>query len=200
MCHLLWAHANAVAWVAVSLSCVRRANRRCGTFTTVLAGGVLIWRERRRNELTGHRWLGFWQSRLGEWAVKLAGIGLGPVPLEPEPAGLALPAEAHDAAPRELDQIEDVAGRSKSCVRRIRACLTASSATREREARTPTPEEVEFEQTLERQLAVLEALLGKFLPVDAAADPAGSLTADLEAARAVCEVVEGMIEGREWRS
>jgi hypothetical protein len=65
-----------------------------GAFSTLVAGGVLIWRERRRNALWGHRWLTFRQSRLGGWMVKLAGIGLGRVPTEPEvlePAPVALP-------------------------------------------------------------------------------------------------------------
>ena len=59
-----------------------------GAFTTVIAGGIRIWSEWRRNGLWGPRWLGFWESRLGEWAVKLAGIGLGPLPLEPGLAAL----------------------------------------------------------------------------------------------------------------
>jgi serine/threonine-protein kinase len=109
-----------------------------GGITTPLAGGVLVRRERRRNQLTGHRWLGFFESRLGEWTAKLAALGLGSVPSEPVAVG-------------------------------------------------PEPE---------RQLAVLEALLGKFLAVDAGAAQVGRLAADLEAARAVCEAAEGMMEGR----
>ena len=61
-----------------------------GAFGSVLAGGVIIWRERRRNELTGNRWLDFWQSRLGDWTARLAGIGLErpkapPDALQPQP-------------------------------------------------------------------------------------------------------------------
>lgn len=59
-----------------------------------------------------------------------------------------------------------------------------------------SPEDLEFERSLERQLSVLEALLGRFLAVDAGAAQVGRLAADLEAARAVCEVAEGMMEGR----
>ncbi len=175
-----------------------------GALTTVAAGGVLIWREWRRNQLEGYRWLRFWQSPLGAWTVKLAGVGLGPVPVEPEllePEAARPPLLAHPpgATSSELDDVRGVADRTEACIRRGRACLAASSATREREGRTTTPEELELEQTLERQLAVLEALLGKFLTVDAGTADPGSLTADLEAARAVCEAVEGLIEGREFR-
>ena len=134
-------------------------------------GGVVLWRERRRNALWGHRWLGFWQSRLGEWAMKLAGIGLGrvraePELLEPAPSVLPLAAERADAAPSDLDDLGDVVHVTELCVRRGRARLAASSVSRARAGRTPRPEELEFEQTLERQLAVLEGLLERFQSVD----------------------------------
>ncbi len=54
-------------------------------------------------------------------------------------------------------------------------------------------------ETLEQKVTALEASLGKFLALDAGTAEPGSLTADLEAARAVCEAVEGLIEGREWQ-
>ncbi len=75
-----------------------------GAFGTVLGGGVLVWRERRRNELTGHCWLRFWRSRLGAWAAKLAGIGLGARPgaLELEP-GEVEPVAAEPGAARQPD-------------------------------------------------------------------------------------------------
>ncbi len=51
-----------------------------------------------------------------------------------------------------------------------------------------------------RQVVALEALLARFLAVDAISGVPGSLTADLEAAREICAVVEGLIAGREWRA
>jgi hypothetical protein len=49
-------------------------------------------------------------------------------------------------------------------------------------------------------VVALEALLARFLAVDAISGVPGSLTADLEAAREICAVVEGLIAGREWRA
>jgi serine/threonine-protein kinase len=151
-----------------------------GAFTTFLAGGTLVWRERRRNALWGHRWLAFWQSQLGEWTAKVAGIGLRRVPTEPDPlqpaaVTLPLPDEPARAAPSGSDDVAGVLHLTESCVRRIRACL-------------------------ERQLAVLEALLEKFQSGDAGPTVEESLMADLEAAREVCEAVEGLIAGWEFRA
>ena len=80
--------------------------------------------------------------------------------------------------------------------RRIRASLAASSATRVRDGRTLRQDEEEFEQALEQKLAVLEAVPASITAADVGTTDAGRL----EAARAVCEAVEGLIEGRGWRS
>jgi hypothetical protein len=160
-----------------------------------------VWR---RNELWGHRWLRFWQSRLGEWAAAVAGTGLGPVAAElepPEPAPPVPPPGAEHAAalPSGRAGFQEVVERTQTCARRVRQHLAASSATRARAGRTPAAEEIALEQTLERQLAVLEALLEKFRSAGAATDGAGSLAADLEAAREVCEAAEALMEGWERR-
>jgi len=176
-----------------------------GAFGTVLGGSILVWRERRRNELTGHRWLRFWRSRLGDWTAKLAGIGLGArlgaLPLEPvaaEPEAARLPAaEGYGAAPDPLHDLGDLVGRTESCISGIRARLAARPATGEPDGRAL--EDLESERTLERQLAVLEALLDRLREGDPITGVPGSLTADLEAAREICDVVEGLIEGTEWR-
>jgi hypothetical protein len=192
-----------------------------GAFGSLVAGGVLVWRERRRNQLTGQRWLRFWQSKLGAWSVTLAGLGLprfpaersplDPLPEDPGRSPLPRPAEQRLAAPDPLDDLDDVLGRTESCIRRVRAHLALTSATREREGRAPALQEVESERTLERQVVALEALLARFIAVDLEALLArfiavdtitgvpGSLTADLAAAREICAVVEGLIAGREWR-
>jgi hypothetical protein len=46
--------------------------------------------------------------------------------------------------------------------------------------------------------ALLETLLDKLRESDPITGVPGSLTADLEAAREICETVEAMIEGKEW--
>jgi hypothetical protein len=170
-----------------------------GAFGSLVAGGALLWRERRRNELWGLRWLRFWDSRLGAWTVKLAGLGLGRVPLEtvpaaPEAAELPGPPEAaRGALPNPFDDFENVVGRTESNIRRARAHLAASTASGERE-RLRAPDEYESESTLEAQLAILEALLDRLRQMDPITGVPGSLTADLEAAREVCGMVEALLE------
>ncbi len=173
-----------------------------GALAAVIAGGVLLWREHRRNELTGFRWLRFWRSRLGDWTVKLAGLGVRRLPREaaqgelPPPPAAALPRPV----PGGLEDLLDVVHLTQSCMRRIRAWLLASSSSRSIQGRTPTPKEQDFERRLQDKLAALEAMLDKLSGVDPATADAGSLTADLQAARAVCEAVEGLIGGREWQA
>ena len=156
-----------------------------GAFTTLIAGLVLIWRERQRNELKNRRWLRFWQSPLGEWMTKLARLGLKTLPQEPERG--ALPAAP---APGSLEEVAEVAELTESCAGRIRAWLEAPASSR-------SPEEQELERSLQEKLELLEGMLEKFRGVDAAKADPGSLTADVQAALEVCAVVDGLIEGRE---
>jgi len=151
-----------------------------GAFGSLLAGGVLLWRERRRNQLTGRRWLTFFDSRLGGWTVRLAGLGLGHVPLERVPVASDA---ARGALPNPFDDYENVVGRTESNIRRIRAHLAL-----------PAPDERVSVQTLEAQLAKLEALLDRLRRMDPITGVPGSLTLDLEAAREICEMVEALLE------
>ncbi len=181
-----------------------------GAFGSALGGGVIAWRERWRNKLVGNRWLGFWQSRLGEWTAKLACVGLGLEPdafaLQPQAVALDEPADAarlprpsgngRGAAPDLVQELSDVVGRTESCIGRIRARLDSRPAIRKPESRSR--EELESEENLERQLEVLQSLLDKLRAADPITGVPGSFTADIEAAREVCEVVEAMIEGKEW--
>lgn len=111
-----------------------------GAVATVLAGTVLLWRERRRNELAGYRWLRFWEGRLGDWTVKLAGVCLRRLPGEPA-RGEVAPSPAAELpcpAPSDLADLPDAVHLSQSCVRRIKAWLVASSSSRSLQGRTPT--------------------------------------------------------------
>jgi predicted Ser/Thr protein kinase len=177
-----------------------------GAFGSVLGGGAVIRRERWRNQLTGNRWLGFWQSRLGEWTAKLAGIGLGlspeafllqPVAGKPETDRLPRPSgNGRRASPVPLADYEDVVGRTESCISRIHARLAPGPASAQ--PKRSALEDLESEGTLERQLTVLEALLDRLRQADPISGVPDSLTADLEAAREICEVVEALIAGKEW--
>ncbi|UCG87826.1 MAG: serine/threonine protein kinase [Gemmatimonadota bacterium] len=181
-----------------------------GAFGSVLGGGVIVWRERWRNQLVGNRWLRFWESRLGGWTAKLAGIGLGLGPgafqLQPEPVAAEEPAESawlprpsgngRGAFPDLVQELADLVGRTESCISSIHARLAAGPPTAEPEGRSRR--ELESEETLQRQLAVLEALLDRLREADPITGVPDSLKADLEAAREICEVVEGLIAGKEW--
>jgi transposase len=112
-------------------------------------------------------------------------------------AALPLPPDWADAAPNAPDEFAEVVSLAESSVQRIRE-LTASLATRSREGQEPALHDQESVRTLERKLAVLEALLERFRSVDARPGGSPSLTADLDVAREVCEVVEGLVEGRGW--
>jgi hypothetical protein len=81
-------------------------------------------------------------------------------------------------------------------ISRVRARLDSRPAIRKPESRSL--EDLESERSLELQLAVLESLLDKLRTADPITRVPGSFTADLEAAREICEVVEAMIEGKEW--
>jgi serine/threonine-protein kinase len=180
-----------------------------GAFGSAIGGSVIIWRERWRNKLVGNRWLDFWKSRLGQWTAKLAGIGLAKqpeaLPRQPEPlavedlaASAQLPrpsGNGRGAAPDLVQELSEAVGRTESCIGRVRARL-ARSRTAEPESRSR--EEFESERSLELQLEVLQSLLDKLRAADPITGVTGSITADIEAAREVCAVVEAMIEGKEW--
>jgi serine/threonine-protein kinase len=57
-----------------------------GILTTVSAGVVAGHRYQRRRALAGERWLKFWNSRVGAWAARLAGLGLKRLPAGAAPA------------------------------------------------------------------------------------------------------------------
>jgi serine/threonine protein kinase len=183
-----------------------------GAFGSALGGGVIIWRERWRNKLVGNRWLSFWKSRLGGWTARLACVGLEVEPdaflLQPQAVALDAPADAaqlprpsgngRGAATDLVQELSDVVGRTESCITRVRARLDSRPEIRKPESRSL--EELESEEALERQLEVLETLRDKLRAADPITGVTGSFTADLEAAREVCEVVEAMIEGKEWEA
>ena len=170
-----------------------------GTVVSLVVGGVLVWRERRRNELWGHRWLWFWHSPLGKWTVRLAGVGLDSAlgePELPEPGGAVVlppPLEPAAALSSDVSALAEVLDRSESCVRRARGYLAASLAPRAEDPGPPGSE------TLERQLVVLEALVARFRSAEVGGDGHASLAADLAAATEACDMVEALLEAAEWR-
>ncbi len=80
---------------------------------------------RRRRNLAGEWWLKFWQSRAGEWALRLAGLGLrqppAAKPLPPETARL----EAPSVEQVRIQPLSPIKRLATSQVRRIREWLTS---------------------------------------------------------------------------
>ena len=162
-----------------------------GAFVAPVAGLALAWRERRRNELWGGRWLTFWASRLGAGTLRLAGLHLAPVRTD---AALPPAPETAGALPDDLRSVGEIVSRAETCARRGRLHLAESATRRSRDGRSPPTDEHERERSLQRQLAVLETLLAKFRSGDALTNGDGSLTAELKGARDVCHMVEALIE------
>ncbi len=52
-----------------------------GAGTAIVAGLIAAGRTERRRDRTGERWLRFWGGRVGQWATRLAAIGLGHLPV-----------------------------------------------------------------------------------------------------------------------
>ena len=48
-----------------------------GAGTAIVAGLIAARRTERRRDRAGERWLRFWDSRVGQWATRLAAVGLG---------------------------------------------------------------------------------------------------------------------------
>lgn len=159
-----------------------------GAFGTAIAGGTVVVRERRLNQLWGNRWLKFWDSALGGWAVKLAAVGMGGLGSGRDLAALHGPGSVK-ALPSVVDWAE-------VCARRGREYLTTSQAAREREQRAPTEEQVLRERTLEHHVLLLEVMVDRFAVPDPVTGVPGTLTEDLEAMRQACEAVEALIEGK----
>jgi len=50
-----------------------------GALGVAFGGPIAVYRDRKR-AIRGKRWLRFWQGRLGEWTIRIAGLGLRPLP------------------------------------------------------------------------------------------------------------------------
>ena len=171
-----------------------------GGLTAGLAGLAYLGLDFARHHLVGQRWRKFLESHpAGGWWVRLAGLGLkhlpgDPLAVLPPPAAAQLP-HPGTGGPKDL---RAVVHRTQGCLQRGQAYLVASSSARSLRGRTPTPKEQEFERRLEEKLEQIQAMLDKLSGVDPAAADAGLVTADLEAAQALCDAVDGLIGGREW--
>jgi hypothetical protein len=142
-----------------------------GAATALGAGAAgLVRARRRRHTLAGKLWLRLWNSRLGAWTAGLAGLGARP------PAG-------RDASSR----VRGVVHLIDSEIGRIRDWIENTDAFESEQKRDVT-------LRLEGNLAALEALRARLGATDPHGAGSGSLTSDIAAARAVCEMVDLLLE------
>jgi hypothetical protein len=140
----------------------------------VMAAGAgaagLIRARRRRQTLAGKLWVRFWNSPLGAWTAAVAGLGVR-LPDRPDP----------------LSRVPAVVHLMDTEIKRIHAWI-------ERENTFETEVKRDITVRLEGNLATLVRLRARIEGADQHAPPSGSLTTDLAAARAVCEMVQHLID------
>jgi predicted Ser/Thr protein kinase len=160
-----------------------------GALTTLFAGAIAVYRNRQRNALVGDRWLKLWASPVGAWLARLAGTGLPVAPEalpEPDPRlAQALPVSPDEWAARRQEFSEI----SETLAQRIRQWKANAEARGELVA--------DGDARLLAGKAMLEDYLRRFeeLRMDASA-MGGTVGAELEAARALCDEVSRLLEGR----
>ncbi|MBI2403778.1 MAG: hypothetical protein HYV20_13800 [Gemmatimonadetes bacterium] len=162
-----------------------------GAVTGLAAGLLKVFVDWYRTLLHNDRWLEFWASHLGAWTVKLMGIGPRDRSLAPHPEPAALP------APATFPRLAEVLERSDSCIRRGQDRLDAVTGERASAARPATAEELEGVQAVAAKLVTLRAWRDRLQSVDVASADPGSLTRDLEAVWALCNVIDALIEAQE---
>lgn len=153
-----------------------------GAVTTVIAGLVAAHRYQRRRDLVGERWLRFWKSRMGEWAARLAGLGL-------KRTFENLP----DAARKALEDLPDVLRRLELQTQGMRtwiAELDGTASAREVEVRDAA------QQRLAETVTAVETIRLQLLRLHDGTGTVESLTAELAAARKIGDAVDRLLEGR----
>jgi len=142
-----------------------------GAATALSAGAAgLVRARRRRHTLAGKLWLRFWNGPLGTWTARLAGLGVRP------------------PAPRDLlSRVPRLVHLMDSEIARIHAWIEDTGAFESEQKRDVT-------QRLQGNLAALEALRARLEAPESDGPDSASLTTDIAAARAVCEMVDLLLE------
>lgn len=166
-----------------------------GALTFLFAGALLWARKRERNKLSGVRWLRFFKSGFGEWAVRLLRVSLKRDAELDAPAEPRLPAGPARNGKSELEHVSEIVHVTDACAERLRQRLQLATASRTRDGRTATPEEQEFENTLQGTVAMLEAMGARLLAL--AEGGGGSLTGDIQVLREAREAVQYIIDARQ---
>jgi serine/threonine-protein kinase len=186
-------------------------------------GGMLVRSSRaiRRGDVTGERWSKLWDSRVGKWLFKLAGIRLP----TPEPAGIGtyrptemaiglaagrlfqeLPKETQrelSDLPDTLQRLEDDARALRTHVKELNSVLAeigddpAAPAAEGREGVRTEVEATrdEAESRLRRAVTALETIRLGLLRMHAGEGVLQSVTMELETARDLSHDMAGLLEG-----
>jgi hypothetical protein len=142
-----------------------------GVATAAGAGLAGLMRARRRRQtLAGKLWVRFWNSPLGTWTAGFAGLGIR-LPDRPDP----------------LSQVPPVVHLMDTEIKRIHAWI-------ERENTFETEVKRDITGRLEGNLATLVRLRARIEAAEQHVPQSRSLTTDLAAARAVCEMVQHLID------
>jgi len=163
----------ATAWLALAPggADVALAAMATGLVTALGAGAAGQVRARpRRQRLAGSFWLRFWNGRLGTWTLRLAGLGVRP-----------------PAARDPLLQVPQMLHLMDSEIGRIHAWIQRDDTFRTDELRLVT-------LRLEGNLTALEALRARLEAAAPGASVSSSLTTDLAAAQAICQMVQMLID------
>jgi predicted Ser/Thr protein kinase len=138
-----------------------------GTATALAAGAAgLVRARRRRHTLAGKLWLSFWNSPLGAWTARLAGLGVR----------AAERRAAFKRVPRVVRLMD-------SEIERIDDWIQNTDAFEREQQRDVT-------LRLKGNRAALKALRARLATTDPHGPGPASLTSDIAAARAVCDMVD----------
>ena len=182
-----------------------------GALATVSAGVIAGHRYQRRSAVAGERWLEFWNSRVGEWAARLAGLGL-----ERVPAGAAPPSrrtetaiadaadrlfrELPEAARKALEDLPDVLRQMELQTLETRTWISEleASAAGGDDALTQELSEARdsAQQRLTESVTALEAIRLELLRFHEGGGSLEGLTAELDAAREITQAVDRLLAGR----
>ncbi len=160
-------------------------------------GGIAAHRYQRRRDLVGERWRRFWKSRLGEWAARLAGLGLKPLPAS---ATDRLFESLPEAARKALEDLPEAIRRLELQTQGIRTWIGELETSGARDRATSDRELVKTHNRAQRRLAetetALEAIRLQLLRLHDGTSTVENLRAELSAARKISEAVDRLLEGR----
>jgi hypothetical protein len=163
----------AVAWLAAGAPGAGPAVAvTFAALATSLGAGTagLIRARRRRQSLAGKLWLRFWSGRLGRWTARVAGLGIH-LPDRRDP----------------VSQVPRVVDLMNTEIARIYAWIQGADT-------GETERNPDVTRRLEGNLTALKGLRDRLGAAGHGAPASASLSGDLAAAEAICEMVQLLVE------